>query len=199
MGFATALMGGLSVAKGIVGAAGAVQSSEASAANYMVQAQIAMNNAVIAAQQAEQETRVGEYKVAQTGLMGAAKYGTTVAHQAKGGVDVNSGSNLKVQEAVTRAGVQDTKTAESDMARKVYGYQVQSTNFVNQAAMNARGAQSAKNAGTLGMISSLLDGASGAAGSVGKYFFGGGGGGGDMSVENATSMYPDLNLGSASG
>jgi len=188
MGWAPMVMGGLQIAKGVVGAAGAMQSGNASATNYMVQAQIAMNNAAIAREQAEQEARVGEYRVAQQGLIGAAKMGALTAAQAKGGVDVNSGSNLAVRAAATRATVQDTKTVESDMARKVYGYQVQASNFDNQAMMNARGASAAREAGRISAFSSLLDGAIGAGGNFGKFFFPGGGGGGAGAADPATGF-----------
>lgn len=194
MGFAPAIGAGLSIAKGITGAIGAGQQAAASSSNYMVQAQIAMNNAAIAGQNAEWETGMGEYKTAQTGLIGGAKVGGLVGQQARGGVDVNSGSPLAVREAATRAATQDVGVSVSDMARKVYGYRVQQSNFNNQASANVAGAGNARKAGRIAAVGSLLDGVAGAfgAGGGGKFLFGGGGdsgGGSDNGVGNDPAQF----------
>ena len=166
----------MSLAKGVTGAVGAGQSADANSANQMVQAQIALNNKATAEQNATWENEMGEYKVAQSGLVGAAKEGALIASQGKSGVDVNSGSNLKVQQVAAQAAQQDTAVAQSDMARKVYGYQVQASNFGNQAAVDEKTAGQYQKAKGLAQFSSLLGGAADAAGSIGKFNWGASGG-----------------------
>lgn len=190
MGFAPAIGAGLSIAKGIMGAAGAESSAAATSSNYLVQGQIALNNAVTAAQNEQWETGFGEYKAAQTGMVNAAKIGAGIATQARGGVDVNSGSNLAARVAATRAGVQDEASVMSDTARKAYGYRVAQTNFANQASADSAGAANARTAGRMAAMGSLLDGVAGAfgAGGAGKFLFGGGG---DQTAKAATPAATD--------
>lgn len=175
MGFdpmtAMAVTGGASLLKGGIGAIAAGQGAAANAANQRVQAQIALNNAAIARQNAQWEGEMGEYKTAQTGLVGAAKVGSLIAAGGKSGIDVNSGSALKVRAAATQAGQQDTLVARSDMARKVYGYQVQANNFENQAAVDRVTADNAESAAPLSEFASLLGGAAEAAPAFGKFKF----------------------------
>ena len=177
MGFAPIISGGLALAQGITGAMGAGQAASAKANDQMVQAQIAMNNMAVAKQNAELETSMGEYKVAQTGLVGANRQGQIVGAQAKSGVDANTGSSSKVRQAAATSAVQDVGVARSDMARKVYGYQVQQQNFGNQASVDSATAKNTMAAAPLQEFSSLLGGAAGAASSFGKFNWGGGGGG----------------------
>lgn len=187
MGFFPVAMAGLSLAKGVMGAVGASQTASANAANYNVQGQIALNNAAIARQQEVFDTGAGEFKTTQTGLIGAAKVAAATGAMAKGGVDINTGSNLNIRDAATRAASVDSAVSQSDMARKAWGYQVAASNFGNQASADVAGANNARRAGRTAAIGSLLDGVIGAAGSMagggmgsfGKFSFGGGGGGGN--------------------
>jgi hypothetical protein len=165
----TALLGGA------VSAAGAEE-------NASVQAQIARNNAQTAMWNANVTAEAGDARAANQGLKTAQTVGKMRAAFGAAGIDPNQGSAADVQAAADSAGLTDAETIRSDAARQAWGYEVQSSNFSNQASADEA-------AGNWGALSSFLGGATSAAGSASMFgAFGGGSSFGSM--PNTFSTFP---------
>ncbi len=170
---------------GAVGAAGLAISAasavgggiaQGNAAGY--QAQVAKNNAQIAQQNAQVAIAAGETQAQTQSLKGAAQVGQIKATQAAGGIDVNTGSAVKVRASQAQVNQLDTLTTMRNAAMQAYGYQQQATSDTAQSSLLASEAEQAPIGGAAGAAGNLLSGASG----VGfKFGGGGGGGGGDVS------------------
>ena len=145
---------GVSAAGSIVGGI-----SSSNAAKY--QAQVAENNALIERQNADYAMKAGEAQTEKSSLRGAANLAAIKASQAANGVDVNTGSNLDVQESARETNKLDTLTTLNNAQLQAYGYRTQATAFESQAQLDKSAANSDLIGGFLGVGGSLLGNASG--------------------------------------
>lgn len=93
--------------------------------------------------------------------------GTQRTAQAAGGGEVNTGTNAIIQQDTAQLGELDALTISNNAAREAYGYQVQASSNMQNAATVAA-------AGKKAVMSSVIGGA------IGGYTGGGGGGFGSL-------------------
>ena len=157
MGFDPVSMAVTAVAKGVTGAFGAIQEgdSAAKAANY--NATLAGFNAQQAQRNAYMVDMAGSAKAAMQGRETRAEVGSEKAGAAGRGVGVNSGSAVDVRESTSELGHLDALNIRTNAAKEAYGYQVQSTNFTNEEALDRYSGKAAKSASYVKAASSLLN------------------------------------------
>ena len=142
----------------IMTAVGASQRGQAESQAAQYNANIANQNAQIATQNATYAAQAGQAQEAQAQAKTKAQIGAIQASQAANGLDVNSGSNLDVQSSAAQTGQLNALTIRANTAKQVYGYQTQSWNSEQQAALDNSNASYASTAGDIGVASSLLSG-----------------------------------------
>lgn len=143
-----------------VAAHGARVQAEAQQQAMVYQAAVAKNNQAIAEQYADAEVQKGarleEAKRLETGQ----REGMIRAAVGASGIDVNSGSSVRLQEDTAKLGDLDALTIRNNSMRAAYGFRVQGLGYASQASLDMMGAESAGRAGTLGAWSSIIGGAS---------------------------------------
>lgn len=130
----------------------------ANAAKY--QAAVAANNATVAKQNADYATEAGESKAQTQEMTTRALVGSQVAAQASSGLDVNSGSAVKVRSSAAALGTLSALNIRSNAAREAYGFTQQSQDYSGQSALDSSKASSATTAGAMGAVGSLVGGGS---------------------------------------
>lgn len=136
---------GLMAASTAFGAVSSIAEGNAQASEYRYQAAVARQNEAYSAAE-------GEVRSTDAGLKEAATVGAIKTAQAARGIDVNTGSAVKVQESAQRLGLLDVLTIRSDAAREAYGYKTQAAGL-DLAAKNA------KRAGVFNAIGGVIAGA----------------------------------------
>lgn len=116
-------------------------------------AQIALNNASIAKQNATFAAEEGEQTAGVKGQQTRQTAGEQVAGMGASGVDVNTGSNANVRASTAMTGQLDMMNIRAQAARQVYGFNTQATSFENQAAIDKSAAKNAIPAAAIGSIS----------------------------------------------
>lgn len=170
-------MTGIEIALLAAGAAatayGVYESGQArkDAANYQVA--VARNNQAVSEDYAKLELARGQRMEEAKRMETAQRQGAIRAAVAANGLDVNSGSPLRLQEDTAMLGEYDALTIRSNAERSAYGYRVQGTNYAAQAQLNGMEASNASRAGTLGAWSSIIGGAAGVSGKWSKWQSGG--------------------------
>ena len=147
--------------------------AERNAAEY--NAQIANNNAIIAAQQRSTTLQQGEAEAHKSMRDQAQMIGAQRAQMAANGIDLTQGSAQDILASTKFLGGIDVNTIQSNAARQAWGYEVQGMNDKNAATMETWKANSI-NPGQIGAMAagqSILSSVSSYAGAAG----GGGGGG----------------------
>lgn len=134
---------GLAAVSAIVAVAGALEQGQAQANMADYQGQVARNNSTIANQNAQFALQSGNVQAADEGLKNRGIAGKIKANEAAGGVDVNSGSAVKVQSSQREVGLQDVQTIQSNALLRAYGYRSQATNFQAEAGLDQTEASSA--------------------------------------------------------
>lgn len=157
IGVASLAMGAVSTA---MSAYGAQQQANAQAQAAQYQAQVALNNQKIAGQYAQQAIADGENKVAAKQEQTSQMIGAQRAAMAANGVQLDSGSPLRLQEDTAKLGNVDALTIRNNAAREAYGYQLQGVSYGQQAQLDEATASNAVTAGNLNMFSSIVGGAS---------------------------------------
>lgn len=150
----------LSAAGAGLSAYSAIQGGEARSGQLNYQAAVAENNKIVANQNAESAIEAGGAKAATTSMKGAAVGGSIKARQAASGVDVNTGSNVDVQEGQREAALLDTETVLHNADLQAYGYRSQAKNFEAEAQLDRSGADQAETAGYLKAGGGILGSAS---------------------------------------
>jgi hypothetical protein len=79
---------------------------------------------------------------------------------AANGVDLNSGSALRIQGDTAKLGDVDALTIRNNAARAAYGYQLQGLSYGQQATLDESSAANAVSAGNLNSFASIVGGAS---------------------------------------
>src|SRR5262252_10255297 len=154
----TAIGLGSSIAGGITGAIGSVTQGNANAAMYNYQANLALVNAQIAKQNAAYELALGETQAQMSGMKTRAVISQTRATQGAGGLDVNSGTNVKVRESELQVGQFDEAMIRNNASRRAYGQEIQAFEDTAQSQLDQYAASNAKTAGEIGAASSILGG-----------------------------------------
>lgn len=152
------------VAGTAVSAYGAYESGQSQQAAGRYQAAVAQNNKIIADQYAQAEIQKGQALEQQKRQETAQREGAVRAGAAASGLDLDSGSPLRLQEDTAKLGELDAQTIRYNANAAAYGYKVQGLNFAAQAQADEMGAENAARAGNLGMWSSIMGGASSVAG-----------------------------------
>ena len=128
------------------------------------QAQVARNNQTIALQNANYASEAGAVQAENVGLKAAGELGQVKAAQAAGGIDVNSGSAVDVQQSQRESGALSELTTANNATLQAYGYQTQATGYAAQAGLEEATAENA-------IPGSLLSAAGGALSSAGTLGF----------------------------
>lgn len=143
-----------------VASAAANAASQKRAADY--QAQVADNNAKTAEANAQYALQVGDTKAGAKQEQTAQMLGAERAGLASSGVEIDSGSALRLQEDTSRLGKVDEDTIRSNAARDAYGFRTQGAGFAAAALQD-------KDAGNLDAFGATLTGASSVAGKWAAY------------------------------
>ncbi|MFM0151449.1 hypothetical protein [Paraburkholderia sediminicola] len=163
-GFSAAAVAEVSLAVAAAGAAasayGAIRQGQAASAAASYQAQVAKNNQTIASQYAAQSLADGQNQVAAKQQQTAQMIGGERAAMAANGVDLDSGSALRIQGDTAKLGDVDAMTIKNNAARAAYGYQLQGVSYGQQASLDESTGANAVSAGNLNAFSSILGGAS---------------------------------------
>lgn len=159
-----AIGAGASAAGGIVGAIGNLISGGSSKAMYDYQSGIAQMNKKISLQNADYARSVGETEAQTSGMKTRFTLGKIVSGQAGGGLDVNSGSNQRVQEGEQAIGTHDEAVIRSSAAKRAYGYEVEAATDEAQSQVYKMAGKNAQTVGEIGAATSILGSASSVAG-----------------------------------
>jgi hypothetical protein len=143
-----------------VSAFGSIYGGAAQAGMYNYQAGIAKMNQQIAEENANYSLYAGEVQSQQKGMQVAQDIATTKAQQGAGGLDVSSGSNVRVRQAEYDVGQENIAMIRSDAAKRAYGYTVEAYQYGTESTLDRYAASESKIAGTTAAIGSLLGGAS---------------------------------------
>ena len=151
--------------------------AERNAAEY--NAQIANNNAIIAAQQRSTTLQQGEAEAHKSMRDQAQMIGAQRAQMAANGIDLTQGSAQDILASTKFLGGIDVNTIQSNAARQAWGYEVQGMNDKNAATMETWKANSINPSqiGAMAAGSSLLSSIGGAASSYAGSKGGGSSGG----------------------
>lgn len=191
MGWAAAAA---SVAGSVISAVGAARAGQARADDAaartraaLYQQQVALNNQIIANQNATYEENVGISQTEIQQMRTRANLSGLKTKTAASGVDVNTGSAVDVRQSMTELGQTDAANVMNRALKRAYGYHAQATDFGARAGMygmaaaqGPREAAQAEEAAGFEVGKDLLSGFGTAAGAIGNAAGGGGGGGGGL-------------------
>lgn len=142
----------------------AYESGQARKEASQYQAAVARNNAIISEEYAKAEivrgNRLEEAKRSET----AQRQGAIRAAVGASGLDVDSGSPLRLQEDTAMLGEYDALTIRSNALKSATGFRTQGMNYTAQAGLDDMTGAAASRAGTLGAWSSIIGGASSVSG-----------------------------------
>jgi hypothetical protein len=154
IGLGATLFGGFEQAKG------AAQLGAAQQSMYNYQAGVAEINAKIAKQNEDYERNLGELQAQQYGMAARGRMGQILSAQASSGLDVNTGSAKSVRESAGLVAHMDLDQIRSNAAKAAYNYDVQSTQYENQAQLYRMGGENAAAAAKINVESSIIGTAS---------------------------------------
>ncbi|WP_445505061.1 virion core protein, T7 gp14 family [Microvirga sp. G4-2] len=152
-----------SVASAAVGAVGAIQQGNATAAANKYQAAVNENNAILAQRNADDARKRGEVAEEEHRRKVAQLQGRQSAVMAANGLDLTSGSPLDILADTAQMGELDALTIRNNAEREAKGHQAQGMNFRAEAELNRASAKSAKTAGMIGAVGSVVSGIGGVA------------------------------------
>ncbi|TDY26305.1 hypothetical protein B0G81_6815 [Paraburkholderia sp. BL6665CI2N2] len=163
-GLSAAAIASISLAVSAVGAGvsayGAVRQGQAASAAASYQAEVAKNNQIVANAYSKQAMDDGENQVAAKQQQTSQMIGAERAAMAANGVDLDSGSALRIQGDTAKLGDVDAMTIRNNAARQAYGYQLQGLSYSQQASLDEASSSNAQTAGYVNGFSSILSGAS---------------------------------------
>lgn len=137
----------------VLGALGSAASAYSSISQGDYQAQVASNNAQVARQNATTDLAAGAAQQQQTAIKARATLGGELASQASNGLDVNSGSNVRVRSSAAVLGDLSGLTIQNNAARAAYGQVIGANSDAAQGYLD-------RTAGNDKAIGSLISGAS---------------------------------------
>ncbi|HLX18474.1 MAG TPA: hypothetical protein VKS24_25075 [Bradyrhizobium sp.] len=142
-----------------ISAIGAINSANATAKNAAYQAQVARNNQITAARNAQYASQAGAATTTAAQLKQRSELADITAAAGASGVDINSGSPLAVRRSEAELGQLNTQNTAQNTALNIYGYRVQESNFGAQAGIEQNIAAQAPVAGAISASGTLLSGA----------------------------------------
>lgn len=165
----------IAVGSAVIGAVGSgvkafgdISGAEAKSANDAYQAQVAANNAKIAATDAKLDIQAGEVAAVNVGMKTRSVVGQEKAAQGAAGIEVNNGSAADVRSGTAALGMLDALTVRSNAAKQAYAKEVEATSDTAQGQLLQTESQQDLVAGDVSAAGDLLSGAS----SVGKAWAG---------------------------
>lgn len=161
-----------SLAGSAVGAVGAAQAASARADAANTQSQIDAKNQQTATQNAQWAAQAGEQQAKTSGDKARLMQGAIKAGEAANGVDVNSGSNLDVQESQAKASENSALIIRQNAARDAYAYNNQSWSYGMQQNLDQQSAAADEAAGSIGAAGTLISGVGSAADQWTRYKMG---------------------------
>jgi hypothetical protein len=129
------LLPSLAIAGAAASATGAITGGIASEQQANYAAQVAKNNETTALANKQYSLEAGSAQEEVTGLKAAASLGAVKTAQAAGGVGVNTGSNVAVQESQRISGTLSEENVAENAALQAYGYGTQATSYESEAAL----------------------------------------------------------------
>ena len=164
MAIAAPLALGAGILGGITGAIGQVQQSDAQASMYKYQAGLSAQNALIQKQNETYALQQGEQAANQSGMKSRFQEGQIKVGQAASGFNVNTGTDVNVQQGQKLIGQMDQAAIRSTAAKRAYDYDISSIQASDQASAYTASAKNVQAAMPLSIASSIL----GSAASVGS-------------------------------
>lgn len=125
----------------------------------LYQSAVALNNQKIAQQYATAELQKGDVQEQEKRQQTAQAISAERAAVGANGLDVNTGSPLRLQADTAAVGELDAQTIRNNAQRAAYGYEVQGMNFAANAGLEESAAANAARFGALGAFSSIIGGA----------------------------------------
>lgn len=160
----TATMAGVSMASSIAGGYYGMEAAETKAqakyGMYSYQAGIAKQNEKFQRWNAKEAIRSGETEAMQLGQKQAQRMGMIRAAQGASGVDMNSGTSVKVRESQEMVDRADQAMVRKNAMKKAYAYEVAAAGEDAQAKLYGMAADNALIEGKYEKISSLIGAAS---------------------------------------
>lgn len=150
---------GASAGGGILSAFGAAKGGNATADMYAYQAGIADMRRRIALQNRDFALQEGGEAGVRYGLKARYEAGKIRAAQSASGIDMGSGSPVKVREGQRMITEMDTKTIAENTARRAYGFETQAATEAEQGRLYSKAADSTRSSIPLKVMSSLLSSA----------------------------------------
>lgn len=147
---------GSSLAGGALSAYGAEKQGQATQQMYNYQAQVARINANIDKQNSDWTLHQGEVQAEQYGMKAAQQQGAIRTTQAATNLDVNSGSNLRVQQSQQKITDIDLGQIRANAGKTAYDYRTKATMDTNQASLDVIAGENAKTAGDINAAASIL-------------------------------------------
>lgn len=156
----TAISMGASAAGAGMGFLGADRSAKAKRDMYLYQSGMAKVNAEIHGQNANFAQQQGEKEVIQSGMKSAAIMGKIRAAQGASGIDVNSGTNVDVQDSANKVARMDQDTIRTNVNQRVRSHRNAALGEQMQSGMYDFAAKNAKTEGDIGKVTSIIGGVS---------------------------------------
>jgi hypothetical protein len=164
------VMLGMQAVSAVSGAVGGMREGAAAAKQASYQAQVARNNQIIAQQNADYSSQVGETQAQAQDLKSRASLGSIEAAQSASGLSLASPSLSDVREGSAQIYRLDTANLIQNAALRTRGYLNQSNDYGAEAALDTQKASDARTGGLLKAGGSLLSGASSFAEKWDKYY-----------------------------
>lgn len=149
-----------SIASTVVAAGSAIASGVAQRNQARYQSAVAQNNAIVAEQNAAAELERGRRLEDAKRMETAQREGAIRAAVGSGGLDVNSGSPLRLQEDSALVGELDALTIRSNAERAARNYRIAGMNSNAQADLFRTAGSNALASGYLSAGGSIIGGAS---------------------------------------
>lgn len=152
---------GATLAGGLLSAFGAEKEGAAAQQAYNYRAQVAKINADINRQNADWSRAKGDQEQVAFGIKTAQQRGAIRAAQGASNIDVNSGSNVRVQESQDKIARLDAETLRTNAAKVAYDYDTKAYMDDNQAVLETMAGENAREAGNIKAIGSIIGTVSG--------------------------------------
>jgi hypothetical protein len=149
----------LTIGSTVLGAAGQIQQSQATAAASKYNAQVANMNATINDQRAKDAINRGALEEQKKRQQVAGVLGQQKAAMAANGVDVTFGSPLDTLVDTSKLGELDALTIRTNSYREAYDYKVAAANNTASANLDNLNAKNAETGGYLSAAGTILTGA----------------------------------------
>lgn len=140
-------------------AEGAKYEGEAKANMYNYQAGVAEINKHIQLQNADWARNAGEVEASISGMKSRQQMGEIAAAQSGSGVDVNSGTAVRVRDSQHDVAAYDQSLIRNKAAKAAYGYEVEAFQQGEQAKIYRMGADYSRKSGEIKAKTSIIGGA----------------------------------------